>query len=198
MPKRRRKIPARELRARLEAALWQPHGTTPAERNARLTAACAALTDLDPGPGVEGLLAVQMVATHEAALECLRRAMADEATPEMADRAMKHAERLLSIYARQTEVLGRHRVREGVIAEQRAKAANAKPGIRKMRHVFLTLGYQVGDGPVCATPEEARAAAINARQVPLEPPDADRTGGPNGGPPPRPAPLPDRANGWRP
>ena len=161
----RKNNPAPELVAQLEAALYLPGGITREDRRAHLEAAGAMLEDIAPSGGVEGMLAVQMVATHETALECLRRAMAEDSTPELAERNMRHAERLLALYARQTDVLGRHRAREDKRGEQRKMAANGKPKIRKMQHVFLAPGYQVGDGPVRATAEEARAAAVNAVQV---------------------------------
>ncbi len=154
----RKNNPAPELVAQLEAALCLPGGLTPQDRRLKLAAAGAMLEDIAPSGGVEGMLAVQMVATHEAALECLRRAMAEDSTPELAERNMRHAERLLALYARQTDVLGRHRARVDKRAEQAKKAADEKPRIRKMQHVFLEPGHQVGDGPVRNTKEEALAA----------------------------------------
>ena len=61
---------------------------------------------------METMLAIQMVATHEAATDCPRRAMTDDATPEIRDENLKHSERPLALYARQMDVLGRHRIRE--------------------------------------------------------------------------------------
>lgn len=50
-----------------------------------------------------------MVATHHAAMECLRRAMIVEQTLAGRDQNLKHAVKLLSIYSRQIEVLDKHR-----------------------------------------------------------------------------------------
>jgi len=55
------------------------------------------------------MLATQMVATHNAAMECLRRAMLGGQTFEGRDQSLKHAAKLLSIYLRQIEVLNKHR-----------------------------------------------------------------------------------------
>lgn len=44
------------------------------ERMARLTAALAMLEGIKPGNELEGMLAAQMVGTHSAAMEILRRA----------------------------------------------------------------------------------------------------------------------------
>lgn len=46
------------------------------------------------------MLATQLVATHEAAMECLRRAMISEQSFKGRDVNLKHAEKLLQIYAR--------------------------------------------------------------------------------------------------
>ena len=57
------------------------------------------------------MLAVQMVATHSAAMECLRRAAIPDQSLEARDMNLKHATKLLSLYARQLETLDRHRGR---------------------------------------------------------------------------------------
>lgn len=74
-----------------------------------LKAAIAALQGINPKGEMEGMLAVQMVATHNAAMECLRRAMIRDQTFEGRDQNLKHASKLLSVYARQIETLDKHR-----------------------------------------------------------------------------------------
>jgi hypothetical protein len=74
-------------------------------------ATLAALEAIAPTDGIEGMLATQMVATHEAAMECLRRAMISEQSFEGRDVNLKHAQKLLQIYARQMEALDKHRGR---------------------------------------------------------------------------------------
>lgn len=69
----------------------------------------ALLTAIGPKDGVEGMLAAQMVATHEHAMECLRRAMVSGQSFEGRDLNLKHATKLLQIYARQVEALDKHR-----------------------------------------------------------------------------------------
>ena len=69
----------------------------------------ALLAAIGPKDGVEGFLAAQMVATHEHAMECLRRAMLSGQSFEGRDLNLKHAAKLLQIYARQTEALDKHR-----------------------------------------------------------------------------------------
>ncbi len=55
------------------------------------------------------MLAVQMVGTHNAVMDCLARAMIEEQTLVGRDLNLKHASKLLSIYSRQIEVLDKHR-----------------------------------------------------------------------------------------
>ena len=127
-----------------------------------MAAARILLEDINPAAGVESMLAVQMVATHEAAMECLRRAMTpvkgDQPSPDGSDQNLKHSERLLALYARQMDVLGRHRTREQKLKQQRhEKRRAAEPKIRKMRHVLIKPGGTL------ETPEEI--AQREARQT---------------------------------
>ena len=69
----------------------------------------ALLAAIGPKDGVEGLLAAQMVATHEHAMECFRRAMLSGQSFEGRNLNLKHAAKLLQMYARQTEALDKHR-----------------------------------------------------------------------------------------
>lgn len=91
------------------ASLWTPNSMMQEQRNLQIQGAIAALVELAPRDGLEGMLAVQMVATHSAAMECLRRAMLDGQTFEGRDLALKHATKLLALYARQVETLDKHR-----------------------------------------------------------------------------------------
>ena len=91
----------RDLLLQLANALWLPAGSDAKEKETRIRAACAAFQDINPSGGTETLLATQVVATHEAAMECLRRAMLVEMSDDGRDQNLKHAERLLAIYTRQ-------------------------------------------------------------------------------------------------
>ena len=55
------------------------------------------------------MLAVQMIATHNAATECLRLGMVQGQSFEWRDQNLKHAAKLLGVYARQVEALDKHR-----------------------------------------------------------------------------------------
>lgn len=54
-------------------------------------AVMALVTALPPKGAFEGKLATQMVATHEQAMECLRRAMIEQQSFEGRDLNLKHA-----------------------------------------------------------------------------------------------------------
>ena len=55
------------------------------------------------------MLAAQMISTHNAAMECLRRAMTEAQTFEGRDQNLKHAAKLLGLYERQLAALDKHR-----------------------------------------------------------------------------------------
>ncbi len=86
-----------------------PDGLGEDERRRRVNSAIAMLKGIEPRGTLEGMLAAQMVATHSAAMDCLRRAMIQGQTFEGRDQNLKHAAKLLSIYTRQVEVLDKHR-----------------------------------------------------------------------------------------
>ena len=69
-----------DLLAQLEATLWLPHDMDSGTHSQRMAAARAMLQEIGPGPCIEDMLACQMVAAHEAAMACLGRSMAPEAS----------------------------------------------------------------------------------------------------------------------
>lgn len=89
--------------------LWFPAGISEAEAQERGEAAIALLQGIKPRDEIEGMLAAQMVGTHSAAMECLHRAMYREQPSEIRDRNLKNATKLMSIYARQIDVMNKHR-----------------------------------------------------------------------------------------
>jgi hypothetical protein len=143
--------------------LWLPDTLSEDQKMDRAKSATAMLEGIRPQGEIEGLLAAQMVATHSAAMECLRRAMPEGQTLISRDQNLKHAAKLLSIYARQVEVLDKHRGKgqQKVTVEY----VNVEPGGQAIvGHVETGKGPKRRKGP--ATP------AINhAPEVPLEIPD---------------------------
>lgn len=87
------------------------HGAAMDEADRLTTRAAAedALRGIGPRDATEGLLAAQMVATHEAAMECFRRAMLDGQTFEGRQANLGQANKLVRSYAALLEALDRHR-----------------------------------------------------------------------------------------
>lgn len=90
-------------------ALWLPAGASEETNIRTARSALAALKGLAPRDELEGMLASQMVATHHAAMECLSRAMIPDQTFDGREQNLKHATKLLGVYARQVEALDKHR-----------------------------------------------------------------------------------------
>jgi hypothetical protein len=72
-------------------------------------AAQDALAGIGPRDAAEAMLAVQMVAVHEAAAECFRRAMLDGQSFEGRQANLGQANKLVRSYATLLEALDRHR-----------------------------------------------------------------------------------------
>jgi hypothetical protein len=79
------------------------------ERLQHIQSAIAALRGIKPQDEIEGMLATQMVATHNAAMECLRRSMIPKQTFDGRESSLRQATKLLSIFAKQLETLNRNR-----------------------------------------------------------------------------------------
>jgi hypothetical protein len=78
-------------------------------RDRQFQAAFAVLVGIRPADEIEGMLAAQMVATHNAAMECFRRSMIREQTFEGRSENLTQANKLTRSYAMLLEVLNRHR-----------------------------------------------------------------------------------------
>ena len=100
---------ARELVRQTIEALALPEGLSRRETKERVAAAKAALAGLRPQGTLEGMLIGQMIATHAAAMACLTRAMTAATEEATAQAALRRAERLLAVYARQCDSLLRIR-----------------------------------------------------------------------------------------
>ena len=100
---------ARELVRQTIEALALPEALSKRETKERVAAAKAALAGLRPQGTLEGMMAGQMIATHAAAMACLTRAMNEKTAEADAQAALRRAERLLAVYARQCDSLLRVR-----------------------------------------------------------------------------------------
>src|SRR5207247_8553474 len=75
----------------------------------QLAATLAALVGIAPKDELEGMIAAQLLAAHNAAMECYRRAMLGEQTFEGRRENLSQANKLSRSYAVLLEALNRHR-----------------------------------------------------------------------------------------
>jgi hypothetical protein len=89
-------------------ALWIKNSSDE-ERSIQIGATVAALMGIAPQDELEGMMAAQLVAAHNAAMECYRRAMIGEQSFEGRREALTQANKLSRTYAALVEALNRHR-----------------------------------------------------------------------------------------
>jgi hypothetical protein len=85
--------------------LWPKHS----DQECQNRAALAGLIGIGPQDELEGMIAAQLVATHNATMECFRRAMIPEQTLEGRRENLNQANKLSRTYATLIEALNRHR-----------------------------------------------------------------------------------------
>ena len=89
--------------------IWMPRSLTDPQREALLLKAIDLFESFEPSDGIEATLAVQMVGTHNAIVECLRRAMIHDQPLEAQKVYLSQAERLMGLYTRHLDALAKHR-----------------------------------------------------------------------------------------
>jgi hypothetical protein len=96
------------LATQAHGSLWL--GSSDPERpDDQVKALMAALVGIKPKDELEGMIAAQLVACHNAAMECFRRAMLTEQTFEGHRENLNQANKLSRTYATLLEALNRHR-----------------------------------------------------------------------------------------
>jgi hypothetical protein len=96
-----------ELADQVARTLWPP--ANPAMREQQLTASMAALVGIAPRDELEGMLAAQMVAAHAATMECFRRSMLPEQSPEARAMNLGMANKSSRTFGALIEALNRYR-----------------------------------------------------------------------------------------
>jgi len=141
----------------------------PKQRTRLASAMLAPMTGMKPRDELEGMLIAQAIASHNAAMECYRRAMMNEQTFEGRHENLKQAEKLSRTYAALVEALDRHRGK----GQQRIT----------VEHVNVQAGGQAIVGSVTSgggTGQEAAEETNATRGITHEPgtpmwsPDAER------------------------
>jgi hypothetical protein len=89
-------------------ALWVKQ-SSPEDRDKQLSATVAALMGIGPKDELQGMMAAQLIAAHNAAMECYRRAMIGEQTFEGRRENLAQANKLSRSFATLLEALNRHR-----------------------------------------------------------------------------------------
>src|SRR3954468_9392413 len=89
--------------------VWRGSNENADTKEIRDTATLGRLSEIGPRDVIEAMLAVQMVATHEAALECFRRAALAEQAFAGRELGLKYGDRLVRSFAALTDALNRHR-----------------------------------------------------------------------------------------
>jgi hypothetical protein len=89
-------------------ALWIKNSDAET-RDKQYSATVAALIGIAPKDELEGMMAAQLIAAHNAAMECYRRAMIGEQTFEGRRENLAQANKLSRTYATLLEALNRHR-----------------------------------------------------------------------------------------
>jgi hypothetical protein len=166
---------AQELIRQTIQALGLAHGLSRNERRERVAAAEAALAGLRPQETLESMMATQMIATHGAAMACLTRAADEDVDDATAQAALRRAERLLAVYARQSDGLLRARVarrpagggsadREG--AGRAALPYDAPPWMMLLApEARAWIEAQIAEARAVGTPTEPARLAAEERQA---------------------------------
>jgi hypothetical protein len=89
-------------------ALWVKNSDA-AERDRQLSAVVAALIGIAPKDELESMMAAQLVAAHNAAMECYRRAMIGDQTFEGRRENLSQVNKLSRTWAMLLDALNRHR-----------------------------------------------------------------------------------------
>jgi len=149
-------------------ALWIKNSEA-AERDRQMNATVAALVGIGPKDELEGMMAAQLIAAHNAAMECYRRAMIGEQTFQGRSENLNQANKLSRSFATLLDALNRHRGK----GQQKVT----------VEHVHVHAGGQAvvgavstpggGDRPTSEEPPHAKQIA-HAPEPPLRSQDAQR------------------------
>jgi hypothetical protein len=174
-------------------SLWFFENSDADEVRRQRHAAVDALIGIKPGDELEGMIAAQLIACHNASMECYRRAMIRDQTFEGRQENLNQANKLSRTYATLLECLNRHRGK----GQQKVT----------VEHVHVHEGAQaiVGNvespgGGLAPKAKDQPHAITHAPDTPMPCPDTPREPVPVAGDAERPLPdarrtVPGRAEG---
>ena len=88
--------------------IWYAHNDEKAQ-TMQIDSSIAALRGIAPQDEIEGMIAAQMIATHNASMECFKRAMIKEQGFESRNCNLKHATKLTRCYTDMMMALNKYR-----------------------------------------------------------------------------------------
>ncbi|MEM1066552.1 MAG: hypothetical protein AAGJ74_13715 [Pseudomonadota bacterium] len=93
----------------LIGVLWTPSSAATEDVQAKIKGAMKTLQQIAPRDPFEQMLSMQMVACHDAVLECMRRAALENQTFEGRDQCLRHGAKMMMTYTKLLETLNKHR-----------------------------------------------------------------------------------------
>jgi len=161
-------------------SLWLAHASQD-QADSRIRATAATLEAIAPRDVIEGQIAAQLVAAHNAAMECYRRAMIENQSFEGRRENLNQANRLSRTHATLLEALNRHRGKgqqkvtvehvhvhaggQAIVGAVEA-GGRARPEIKDQPHEPQPLPH-AASAPVLGTVEADRAAVPSASRTRL-------------------------------
>jgi hypothetical protein len=103
---------AKRLAYQVATCQWLPAELGTVGLTEQASSAVAALKELAPANALEGMLATQMVASHNASLDLLQRAMADSQPARAIEERTRQYARLSEVFLRQLDRFQRQRGRQ--------------------------------------------------------------------------------------
>ena len=162
-------------------SLWLKHSNED-DRDKQIKATAAALIGIAPKDEIEGILAAQLIAAHNAAMECYRRAMLAEQTFEGRHESLSQANKLSRSCAVLLEALNRHRGKgqqkvtvehvtvnaggQAIVGSVQAPGGGAPSQIEEQPHA---LTHAPGTPMRSANPEHELVSSAGDGQRPLSP-----------------------------
>ncbi|WP_181832868.1 hypothetical protein [Bosea caraganae] len=129
------------------------------QKGRQYNAAVAYMMQMKPADELEAMMAAQLFAAHNAAMECYRRAMIKEQSAEARGMNLAQANKLSRTYATLIEALNRHRGKGG---QQKVT----------VKHVHVHEGGQAAIGNF-SSPGGGGGVATNSKGQPHAKPNAD-------------------------
>jgi len=155
-------------------ALWLTHSDAET-RDKQMSAAISALIGIGPKDELEGMMAAQLIAAHNAAMECYRRAMIGEQTFEGRKENLSQANKLSRTWTTLLEALNRHRGK----GQQKVTVEHVhvhSGGKAVVGNVEASAGARPGGGDLAKSEEQAHGQQITHASEPemRSPFEADR------------------------